>query len=193
MPPGGAEAAPKRLDRLTLPETMQTTLAPVRTMLTALNATLETLEVALDARAAADVSTQRLMTAPAVGPILALTFQAVLDRPERFGGDPARASAFVGVVPSEDSSAERQQKGHITKAGPGELRALLVQACWGIWRSRRASAATLRTWAEALAARRGRRIAVIALARRLTRILYAMWRDGTVFHWTRQTAVVPAA
>ena len=151
------------------------------------------MEAALKARAASEASTQRLMTAPAVGSILALTFQAVLDRPERFGGDAARVSAYVGVVPSEDSSAERQQRGHITKTGPGDLRALLVQASWGIWRSHRVAAAKLRIWAEALAARRGRRIAVVALARRLTRILYAMWRDGTAFHWTSQPAAVAAA
>ena len=76
------------------------------------------------------------MTTPGVGPIVALTFQAVLDDPARFGGDAARASAFVGLVPREDSSAERQHKGPITKTGPGELRAMLVQASWVIWRSR---------------------------------------------------------
>jgi len=44
-----------------------------------------------------------------------------------------------------------------------------------------AAGADLRTWAHAQAARRGRRIAVVALARRLSRILYAMWRDHTDF------------
>ena len=41
---------------------------------------------------------------------------------------------------------------------------------------------TLRAWTEHLAARRGRRIAVVALARRLSRILYALWRDETEFN-----------
>jgi transposase len=121
------------------------------------------------------------MTAPGVGPVVALAFRATLDTPDRCGGDARRASAFVGLVPSEDSSGERQHKGHITKTGPTELRALLVQASWVIWRGKSAAGAALRTWAHALAARRGRRIAVIALARRLTRILFAMWRDGTDF------------
>ena len=97
------------------------------------------------------------------------------------GGDAARASAFLGLVPSEDSSAERRHKGHITKTGPRELRALLVQASWVIWRGRSAAGATLRAWAQALAARRGRRIAIVALARRLSRILFAQWRDGSEF------------
>jgi hypothetical protein len=69
---------------------------------------------------------------------------------------------------------------------------LLVQASWVIWRSRRPQAAALRTWVEAVAARRGRRIAMVALARRLTRILYAMWRDGTEFRPRVMAASVAA-
>ena len=138
-------------------------------------------ETQLHARATADPVTQHLMTVPGVGPVIALTFQAVMDTPARFGGDAGRASAFLGLVPAEDSSAERQHKGAITKAGPRELRALLVQAGWVVWRGRSAAGAALRTWARALAARRGRRIAVVALARRLSRIVYALWRDQTEF------------
>lgn len=181
LPSGPAEAVLRRLDRVPLSPALQAALAPVRAILTALQATLETVETAVEARATADPTTQRLMTTPGVGPILALTFQAVLDTPTRFGGDAARASAFVGLVPREDSSAERQHKGSITKTGPGELRAILVQASWVIWRSRSPRAATLRAWVHAVAARRGRRIAIVALARRLTRLLYALWRDGTTF------------
>src|SRR5690606_36982385 len=113
--------------------------------------------------------------------VLALTFESVVDDPARFGGDAARASAYLGLVPREDSSGERQRRGHITKAGPGELRSLLVQASWVIWRGRGEASAGLRAWVHALEARRGRRIAIVALARRLARILYAMWRDDTEF------------
>jgi transposase len=186
LPSGQAASLLTRVERLGVPAILEATLAPLRTMLTALNATLATLDAALAARAATDPVTQRLMTAPGVGPIVALTFQAVLDTPDRFGGDAGRASAFVGLVPREDSSAERQHKGSITKTGPGDLRALLVQASWALWHSRSERAAPLRLWAQALSARRGRRIAVVAVARRLTRVLYAMWRDRTEFR-------VPAA
>jgi transposase len=125
--------------------------------------------------------------------VLALTVQGVMDEARRFGGDAARASAFVGLVPSEDSSAERQHNGHITKTGPRDLRALLVQASWVIWRGRSAAGAPLRAWAQALAARRGRRIAIIARARRLTRIVYAMWRDQREFASRPRVAGAPAA
>jgi transposase len=178
---GTADTILARLDRLVIPAPVVTVIAPLRTLLTQVQAQLVEREEAVEAVAAADATTQRLMTAPGVGPIVALTFQAVLDDPARFGGDARRASAFLGLVPSEDSSAERQHKGHITKAGPPDLRALLVQASWSIWRSRSADSAALRTWAHALAARRGRRIAIVALARRLSRVLYAMWRDQKTF------------
>lgn len=181
LPSGSAERVLQRLDQLTVPPGVTTVVAPIREVLQQLTTTLTTADEAVEMRATHDPEAQRLMTAPGVGPVVALTFQAVMDAPARFGGDAARASAFVGLVPSENSSAERQHKGHITKCGPGDLRALLVQASWVIWRGRSNAGADLRAWAQTLAARRGRRIAIVALARRLTRILYAMWRDRTAF------------
>jgi len=191
LPSGSAERVLQRLDRLTVPAGVTTVLAPIRELLEQLTTTLTAADETVEARATRDPAAQRLMTAPGVGPVLALTFQAVLDDPARFGGEAARASAFVGLVPSEDSSAERQHKGHITKCGPADLRALLVQSSWVIWRGRTAAGADLRTWAHTLAARRGRRIAIVALARRLTRVLYAMWRDQTAFA-PRRRAVIAA-
>ena len=189
LPSGSAERVLQRLEQLPVPAGVATVLAPLREVLQQLTTTLTIADEAVETRATHDPVAQRLMTAPGVGPVVALTFQAVMDDPARFGGDAARASAFVGLVPSEDSSAERQHKGHITKCGPGDLRALLVQASWVVWRGRSAAGADLRTWAQALAARRGRRIAIVALARRLTRILYAMWRDQTVFAPRRGAAI----
>ena len=192
LPSGQAESIVARVARLDVPLALRSALAPLQATLSAINATLATMTRALEARAAGDAVTQRLMTAPGVGPILASTFQAVLDTPDRFGGDARRASAFVGLVPREDSSAERQHKGSITKTGPGDLRALLVQASWTIWNSRSERAAPLRTWAHQLGARRGRRIAVVAVARRLTRVLYAMWRDATDFDAPTRARTVAA-
>jgi transposase len=190
LPRGSAERVVARIDQVTLPAVLATVLAPLRDVVQQLNATIAAADAALETRAARDSMAQRLMTAPGVGSIVALTFQAVLDTPARFGDDAGRASAFLGLVPSEDSSAERRHRGSITKVGPGELRALLVQASWGIWRGRSPAGAALRTWVQALAARRGRRIAIVALARRLSRILFAMWRDGADFHVPMTMSVV---
>lgn len=188
--PGGAPYRMSvRLDRLELSPAVTAVLAPLRAHLEALSATLETIETALDARANADPIVVRLMTAPGVGPVVALNFRATLDDPGRFGGEARRAAAFVGLVPREDSSAERRHKGRITKAGPSALRSLLIQSSWAIWRSRRADTADLRAWVQDLAARRGKRVAIVALARRLTRMLFAMWRDGRSFSPVRRAPI----
>jgi transposase len=178
---GSVEGVLTRLAALSLPAALATALAPVRAVLGQLTRTLTTLEEQLHTRAVADPVTPQLMSAPGVGPVVALTFQAVLDTPARFGGDAARASAYLGLVPQEHSSGEQHRKGAITKAGPGDLRALLVQAGWVIWRGKRGPGTALRAWAHGLAARRGRQVAIVALARRLSRILLALWRDGTTF------------
>jgi transposase len=182
---GSAEQIATRLERLALPTPLQAILAPLRACLAELNRLIVAGDAATAARAAENADATLLMTAPGVGAVVALTYEAVLDTPARFGGDAARASAFIGLVPSEDSSADRHRKGHITKSGSRELRSLLVQASWTIWRGRSAAGAPLREWAHALAARRGRRIAIVALARRLSRILFAMWRDKTAFRISR--------
>lgn len=120
------------------------------------------------------------MTAPGVGPVTALAFVAALDDVTRFGGA-HQVESYLGLVPSEYSSGERQHRGRITKRGNARMRWLLVEAGWRILRSRRSECASLRAWAMQIAARRGKRIAVVALARRLSGILYAMWRDGTEY------------
>lgn len=186
LPGGTADYMSARLDRVVLPSALVDALAPLRAMLDALTARLRTIDRSLEARAAADPIVVQLMTAPGVGPVVALSFRAALDDPGRFGGDARRAAAFVGLVPREDSSAERRHKGRITKAGPSTLRSLLIQSSWVIWRSRRADTADLRQWVHDLAARRGKRIAIVALARRLTRMLFAMWRDGRTFDPVRR-------
>ena len=66
------------------------------------------------------------------------------------------------------------------------MRWLLVEAGWGILRSKNPEAAPLRTWAERIAVRRGRKLAVVALARRLAGILCAIWRDGTEYQLTHR-------
>ena len=65
------------------------------------------------------------------------------------------------------------------------MRWLLVQAAWAVLHATRAEARPLRAWAERIAQRRGKRVATVALARRLAGILFALWRDETTFDVTR--------
>ena len=103
-----------------------------------------------------------------------------MDHVARFGSA-KEVRAYLGLVPREYSSGEQCHRGRITKAGHRRLRALLVEAAWSILRYEHPQTQAVRTWALRIAARRGKRIAAVALARKLAGILYAMWRDGTDF------------
>jgi transposase len=180
-----AEHLPTRGAALALPAGVGAAVQPMTRMIATTTKAIAALDEQLRRRAARDPIVQGLQTVPGVGVVVALTFRAPLDRIERFA-HAGQVSAAIGLVPHEDSSAERRHRGHITKAGSSEWRCLLVHAAWSCWRSKRSGG--LRAWAAQLAARRGRRIAVVGLARRLSRILYALWRDGAAFDLTKLAA-----
>ena len=126
-----------------------------------------------------------LATAPSIGPITASAVVATVDDITRFASA-HQFEAFLGLVPGERSSGEKRRIGRITKAGNSRVRYLLVEAGWRILRSkdRRRRRRCARGHLN-IAARRGKRIAVVALARRLAGILYAMWRDSTPYDATK--------
>lgn len=175
---GSCETVPVRVARLTLPSTLHETVTPLCRQIATLTTEIQAVERRLQTRTASDAIVAQLRTVPGIGLIVATTFRAFVDRHERFG-HAGPVSAAIGLVPREDSSADRRHRGHLTKAGPRELRSLLIQAAWVCWRH--SPSAALRAWVDRLAARRGKRIAVVALARRLSRILFAMWRDASTF------------
>ena len=181
LPSGSCATVPARVMRLSLPPELHATLAPLCRQIAALTTEMQAIDGRLQARTASDAIVARLRSVPGIGLVVATTFRAFVDRHERFA-HAGQVSAAIGLVPREDSSAERRHRGHITKAGPAELRSLLVQAAWVCWRH--GGSGALRAWVDRLAARRGRRIAVVALARRLSRILFALWRDDTTFDVT---------
>jgi hypothetical protein len=95
--------------------------------------------------------------------------------------DRREAAAHLGLVPRERSSRDTQHRGRITEAAPARGRRLLVQAAVSMLRCRHPHTADLCAWAQRIAGRRGKKIARVALARRLAGILFAMLRDGTTY------------
>ena len=114
-----------------------------------------------------------LATHPGVGPLTALAFELVIGTPERFHCGKQIAS-YVGLVPTEESSGDRRRLGHISKQGNVLLRFLLVEAAQVTVRSH----AQWRSKFFHLAMRRGRKIAKVAMARKLAVHLYWMWRQA---------------
>lgn len=122
---------------------------------------------------------RRLMTVPGIGPLTAMRFVATLDDVTRF--ETAHdVQAYLGLTPGENSSSNRKQRTHLTKAGSPQMRWLLVQAAWTALR--RAPTHPMSIWATQVAERRGKRVAAVALARKLAGILFALWRDGTTYN-----------
>jgi transposase len=134
---------------------------------------------------------RRLMTVPGVGPLTALRFVAAIDDPSRFA-TAHRVQSYLGLTPGEHSSSERERRTGITKAGAEALRRTLIQAAWAAMCLVRSSHPMI-DWARRQAARRGRAVAAVALARKLAGILFAMWRDGTSYQSKRNAEKVTHA
>lgn len=162
-------------------------LEPLLETIEALNRSIEQFDEELEKLAAGNEVAKRLQTVPGVGVVTSLRYMATLDVASRFRNG-AAVGSYVGLVPSEHSSGQSQRKGGITKAGSPSMRGVLVQAAWAAMRSRRHYNDAMVCWARAIARRRGKKIAVVALARKLAGILFAMWRDGTQYNALRAAA-----
>jgi transposase len=184
VPSSAAERVGAHLRALALSPALAAELEPLLTVLTPLNAAIATADQRVGALEASDPIVALLMTAPGIGAVTASALVATIDDITRFHSA-HQCEAYLGLVPGERSSGEQRRIGPITKAGNRRTRWLLVEAAWRILRSKDPASAALRTWALTIAARRGKRIAVVALARRLAGIVYAMWRDGVPYDGTR--------
>jgi transposase len=142
-------------------------------LLNRLNPTIAELSQAIEHEAEKFSEARWLMSHPGVGPLTALAFVLIIGEADRFQCGKQVAS-YLGLVPLEDSSGHRRRLGHITKQGSSMLRFLLVEAAQVTVRS-------LPEWRSKyfhLMMRRGRKIAKVAMARRLAIRLYWMWRKG---------------
>ena len=125
---------------------------------------------------------RRLMSAPGVGPIVALTFRTCVDNPARFSRSKC-VGAHYGLTPRLYQSGEIARTGRISRCGDLMLRSSLYEAALvvltgpGRWNS-------LKAWGIAVARRRGMQKAIVAVARKLAIVLHRMWRDNTDFRWT---------
>jgi transposase len=189
---GGADAFLLRVRDLRMPGRLRSEIGPLLAVMRQVNQQLAYSDARIEAVTGTDPRVQLLRTVPSVGPVTAAAFVAALDDVKRFRGAHA-LEAYLGLVPRELSSGETQHRGRITKAGSRRVRWLLVQAAVSILRLRDPRTVALRQWAMGIAARRGKKVAVVALARRLAGILYAMLRDGTGYAPRRPSHPAAAA
>jgi transposase len=163
-----SETGRAQLEKLSLAPWASRRRKELLELLDQLDPRIEELTAAVEQEAKKRPEVQQLMTHPGVGPLTGLAY--VL---ERFPCG-KQIGSYTGLMPCEDSSAGRQRLGHISKQGNVRLRFLLVEAaqaaarCNPDWRRRYVH----------LMMRREKRIAKVAMARKLAVRLYWMWRNG---------------
>lgn len=143
---------------------------------------------------------RRLCSIPGVGPVTALTFKAAIDDPARFRKSKT-VGAHFGLTPRrEQSGTSVDNDGHISKAGDGDVRTALYEAASAMMTHSQKHCA-LKAWGLRVAAKRGHKRAVVAVARKLAIIMHRMWLDSTEFRFSNsaegakdlQHGVTPAA
>jgi len=161
----------RELHRLPLPAAAGRIREDCTAVLPMLDAQIRRLDAELLARWGQDPRVQRLTTIPGVGPFIAIVLILELGDITRFA-TAKQVASYVGLTPRVRASAGRVHAGHISKEGNRLLRWVLVLAATQA--SRRPG--PLRTWFHAVKKRRGKKVARVALARRLAEIVFHVWK-----------------
>jgi transposase len=140
---------------------------------------IKRLEAELQTYADRHPAVRLLMTIPGVGIRTAETFVAWVDDIARFRRT-RQLGAYFGLVPCQDASADKNRLGHITRDGPPVMRKLICEAAWTAVKK----CPTFKTFFERVMAGKPERkkIAIVAAAHRMIRVMGAMMRTGTAYH-----------
>lgn len=174
--PGRSLWAPKGrafLEKLALEEPYTQILRTYLAQLEALDGQIEELSRELTRAAHENDQAVLLMTAPAVGPIVALTFIAEVGEISRFPTY-RHLCSYLGLVPALDASGGKDRLGRITKEGPAYLRSLLVEAAHVIGWCKKSH---LHSFYWKMALKKDRKRAAVATAHKLAKLMYFMLRD----------------
>lgn len=167
-----------------IPGLLRPALAEAVTEIGELETRLRAVERQLETAAAESLVVGQLRTVPGIGVLTATALVAAVGDVQRFPSARHFAS-YLGLTPREHSSGARRRLGAISKRGDRYLRMLLIHGARAVlWHAKRPSARPLdrlRTWALQLERLRGHNKAAVALANKLARIAWAVWKRGTGF------------
>jgi len=142
-----------------------------------------TVTAQLDKIGAGDTRVKLLRTVPGVGPRLAEAIVALLDQPQRFR-KASQVSGYIGMVPKALDSGETERRGHITRQGSRVVRSLLVEVAWA---GLRHNAWVRQTYQRLSGGKKARKkIAIVAVGRKLLVRCWAMLRDNRAWDWQPQ-------
>jgi len=191
LPACSTESLPARAPAA-IPSALALVATPLVEQIGLLNAQIDGMDKQIEKLAAKYPEIPLLRTAPGVGPIIAAAYVLTLDRPDAASN--RSAGAFLGLRPGQSQSGACDPQRRISKTGDSFLRSLLVQSAQYIL-GRFGPDCELRRWGLKLAAsggKRGKKRAIVAVARKLAVILHSMWRNGERFQPFPQAAAVAA-
>jgi transposase len=162
----------RELQQLPLTEAPSRIREDCAALLPTLDAQIRRLDAELVTRWGQDPRVQRLTTIPGIGPFIAIVLALELGDIHRFASA-KRVASYVGLTPRVRGSAGRVRAGHISKEGNRLLRWVLVLAATQAVRK----PGPLRTWFHAVKKRRGKKVARVAVARRLAEIIFHVWQQ----------------
>jgi len=180
----------ERVDRMKLSSELRAVIEPLLQQLDLLSGEIERRNEHLEEMVKDLPEVAHLRKIPGVGPVVATYFVLTIDDPDRFKYS-RDVAAFFGLRPSMRESASTTHFGRITKEGDPEMRRLLVQAAHACLLTKADS--ELKRWALALAQRKGKGKAVVALARKLAVLMHRLWVTGEVYQAFPNTEVPQAA
>ena len=167
-----------RVNRMKLPDELRAVIEPLLEQLDLLSCEIKRRNEHVEEMVKDLPEVAHLREIPGVGPVVATYFVLTIDDPDRFRNSRDVAS-FFGLRPSMRESASVSHFGRITKEGDPEMRRLLVQAAHACLLTKADS--ELKTWALALAQRKGKGKAAVALARKLAVLMHHLWVTGEVY------------
>jgi transposase len=182
------ETLPKRVRQALLedPEGLPAHLERVLLALEAVSQQIVEADSELRMLAEADGRMTRLMTVPGVGPVTAARFVAAIDDVGRFP-TAASVASYLGLVPGENTTGFRTKRTRLIRAGAPQVRWALGQAAWSLYIRRKTD--PMVQWAKQIADRRGPHVAIMALARKLAHVLYALWKHEKSYDPSRAARV----
>jgi transposase len=162
-----------------VPELAREMLALLGRQIEAVEAHVAEADARLLALHKGDEVSRRLAAVPGIGPVSAISLALAVE-PGRFESG-RHLAAWLGLTPREHSTGGRQRMGGISRAGHERLRSLLVLGATAVIRHARPGARLATPWLTALLARKPRKLAAVALANKMARIVWAMMARGEAY------------
>ena len=170
------------LQRLTddagVPALVREMVGLLASQLEAVKTKLKAIETQLMAWHRQDQTSQCLATIPGIGPIGSVSFALKVPDPSAFRSG-RHFAAWIGITPRENSTAGKHRPGKISREGDESLRRLLVLGATAVIQHAKTGRAS--PWLLGLLARKPKKLAAVALANKMARIVWAMMMSGEIY------------